>query len=99
MSRAADGFGAAAYAAVVKSLLARLIHARKNRLPLGRCACHEPSVKWCARHGRPLKAPCSRLAAWPPSRSGCHGRRQPHPLPRPGRRRGGDRRVADHDSL
>ena len=30
--------------------------ARKNRLPAGRCACHEPSVRWCTRHGRPLKA-------------------------------------------
>jgi hypothetical protein len=28
---------------------------RKNRLPAGRCACHEPSVRWCTRHGRPLK--------------------------------------------
>lgn len=39
----------------MKALLARLIAARKNRLPLGRCACLEPSVKWCTRHGRPLK--------------------------------------------
>ena len=22
---------------------------------LGRCACHEPTVKWCTRHGAPLK--------------------------------------------
>jgi hypothetical protein len=30
--------------------------AQQNRLPAGRCACHEPSVRWCTRHGRPLKA-------------------------------------------
>jgi hypothetical protein len=40
----------------MKSLLALLIGARKNRLPLGRCACQELTVKWCTRHGRPLKA-------------------------------------------
>ena len=22
---------------------------------LGRCACHEPTVKWCTRHGEPIK--------------------------------------------
>ena len=27
---------------------------RPFRLPLGRCSCHEPTVKWCTRHGRPL---------------------------------------------
>jgi hypothetical protein len=27
----------------------------KNKLPAGRCSCHEPSVRWCTRHGRPLK--------------------------------------------
>jgi hypothetical protein len=63
MHRAADGFARTAYAAIMRSLLARLIQARKNRLPLGRCACHEPTVKWCTRHGQPLKAPCNRLAA------------------------------------
>jgi len=47
----------------MKSLLARLIHARKNRLPLGRCACHEVTVKWCTRHGRPFKAPRNHLVA------------------------------------
>lgn len=26
-----------------------------NLLPPGRCACHEPTVKWCGRHGKPLK--------------------------------------------
>lgn len=26
-----------------------------HRLPPGRCACREPTVKWCTRHGRPLK--------------------------------------------
>lgn len=25
------------------------------KLPQGRCACHEPTVKWCGRHGAPLK--------------------------------------------
>ena len=38
-----------------------LTHATKSRLPLGRCACHEPSVRWCTRHGRPLKAARSRF--------------------------------------
>jgi hypothetical protein len=47
----------------MKSLLARLIHLRKNRLPLGRCACHEPTIKWCTRHGQPMKPPSNRLAA------------------------------------
>jgi hypothetical protein len=40
--------------------LAHLIPAamrfRRNKLPPGRCACHEPTVKWCGRHGEPLKA-------------------------------------------
>jgi len=26
-----------------------------RRLPLGRCACHEPTVKWCGRHGKPRR--------------------------------------------
>lgn len=26
-----------------------------RRLPLGRCACQEPTVKWCGRHGQPIK--------------------------------------------
>ena len=25
------------------------------RLPPGRCSCHEPSVKWCTRHGQPRR--------------------------------------------
>ena len=25
------------------------------RLPPGRCACHEPTVKWCTRHGEPRR--------------------------------------------
>ncbi len=25
-----------------------------NKLPPGRCACHEATVKWCTRHGEPL---------------------------------------------
>jgi hypothetical protein len=28
--------------------------ARKNRLSGGRCACHETTVRWCTRHGRPV---------------------------------------------
>jgi len=28
---------------------------RDFRLPLGRCSCHEPTVKWCTRHGKPLR--------------------------------------------
>jgi hypothetical protein len=42
----------------LKALLGRLITPapRKNRLPAGRCSCHEASVRWCTRHGRPMKA-------------------------------------------
>jgi hypothetical protein len=42
----------------MKTLLRQLLAhaAQENRLPAGRCACHEPSVRWCTRHGRPLKA-------------------------------------------
>jgi hypothetical protein len=29
--------------------------APRRRLPHGRCACQEPTVKWCGRHGEPLK--------------------------------------------
>jgi len=29
----------------------------KNRLAGGRCACQEPTVKWCAKHGEPMKTP------------------------------------------
>jgi len=25
----------------------------EHRLPPGRCSCHEPTVKWCTRHGEP----------------------------------------------
>jgi hypothetical protein len=39
----------------MKAMLARLLAVRKNRLPPGRCACGESTVKWCTRHGRPLK--------------------------------------------
>jgi len=28
--------------------------ARKNRLSGGRCSCHETTVRWCTRHGRPV---------------------------------------------
>src|SRR5687767_1464365 len=43
--------------AAVTALLKRLLAARPRltRLPLGRCACHEPTVKWCTRHGKPLR--------------------------------------------
>ena len=27
----------------------------ERRLPAGRCACHEPTVKWCTRHGEPRR--------------------------------------------
>ena len=33
----------------------RAIGAPARRLPLGRCACHEPTVRWCGRHGEPMK--------------------------------------------
>lgn len=39
----------------MNGFLALLIAAKNNRLPLGRCACHEPTIKWCTRHGRPLR--------------------------------------------
>jgi hypothetical protein len=48
------------------SFLAKLLGpgAPGCRLPPGRCACHEPTVKWCTRHGRPIKpAPSGRLRA------------------------------------
>jgi len=32
------------------------------RLPPGRCACHEPTVKWCGRHGEPRKRRTTALA-------------------------------------
>jgi len=34
-----------------------------KRLPLGRCACHEPSVKWCTVHGEPADRRSRRKAA------------------------------------
>jgi hypothetical protein len=37
----------------------RVVGAPSRRLPLGRCACHEPTVRWCGRHGEPLKRPLS----------------------------------------
>lgn len=27
----------------------------ETELPHGRCCCHEPTVRWCTRHGEPLK--------------------------------------------
>ncbi len=27
----------------------------RYRLPISRCACLEPTVKWCPRHGAPRK--------------------------------------------
>jgi hypothetical protein len=35
---------------------------RRRRLPGGRCACHEPTVKWCGRHGEPRKRRTTVLA-------------------------------------
>ena len=29
--------------------------ASEYRLPPGRCSCHEPTVKWCTRHGEPRR--------------------------------------------
>lgn len=29
--------------------------ANEYRLPPGRCSCHEPTVKWCTRHGEPRR--------------------------------------------
>jgi hypothetical protein len=42
---------------LAKDLLRRIFlpPTPKNRLPLGRCACGEPTVRWCTRHGRPLR--------------------------------------------
>ncbi len=39
------------------ALLAKLMDssaASGRRLPAGRCACHESTVKWCTRHGEPM---------------------------------------------
>ena len=44
----------------MNAYLARLLLAARNRLPLGRCVCHEPTVKWCGRHGLPLRTPAYR---------------------------------------
>lgn len=30
-------------------------HSAESRLPPGRCSCHEPTVKWCTRHGEPRR--------------------------------------------
>ena len=29
--------------------------ATEHRLPPGRCSCHEHTVKWCTRHGKPRR--------------------------------------------
>jgi len=29
--------------------------ATEYHLPPGRCSCHEPTVKWCTRHGEPRR--------------------------------------------
>ena len=44
----------------MNAYLARLLLAARNRLPLGQCVCHEPTVKWCGRHGLPLRTPAYR---------------------------------------
>jgi hypothetical protein len=43
---------------IKRTMLLRLFAApvRKNRLSGGRCACHETTVRWCTRHGRPVAA-------------------------------------------
>jgi hypothetical protein len=43
--------------AKLNDLLRRLLDpaTRKDRLAGGRCACHEITVRWCTRHGEPLK--------------------------------------------
>jgi len=33
----------------------RAVGAPRRRLPIGRCACQEATVRWCGRHGQPLK--------------------------------------------
>ena len=33
-----------------------LLEALKGKLP-ERCSCQEPTVKWCPKHGQPVKAP------------------------------------------
>ena len=38
------------------------IETGEYRLPPGRCSCHEPTVKWCGRHGEPLKTRTTVLA-------------------------------------
>ena len=40
---------------LVSRQLDSLAGVHRYRLPLGRCACHEPTVKWCPRHGAPRK--------------------------------------------
>ena len=42
---------------LLKLLIGSVRPAPGRRLPLGRCACHEPTVKWCGRHGQPIKQP------------------------------------------
>lgn len=74
MAWSAEGFAGGFYSAGVvknetggeamKALLARLLAARKNRLPPGRCSCGEPTVKWCTRHGRPLNRAPQGEPAW-----------------------------------
>jgi hypothetical protein len=40
---------------VLVHLIPAAMRFRRNKLPPGRCACHEATVKWCARHGEPQK--------------------------------------------
>jgi len=44
--------------ALLMELLTRGLARNQNpeyRLPPGRCACREPTVKWCTRHGEPRR--------------------------------------------
>ena len=43
---------------LLMNLLGRSLAAKpasQYRLPPGRCSCHEPTVKWCTRHGEPQR--------------------------------------------
>ncbi len=43
---------------LLMDLLGRSLAAKpasEYRLPPGRCSCHEPTVKWCTRHGEPRR--------------------------------------------
>jgi len=40
---------------LLRGNLARTQKPEQHRLPPGRCSCHEPTVKWCTRHGEPQR--------------------------------------------